>query len=308
MLHDHAAAFYDDDREIVDMAARFVAEGLRHRSSTVIAATPEHRAAIEQALLAMGLNPDQPPVAGHLIMLDARRTLSSLLNVDVPDPDRFTDTIARLLRDASTDGAPVRVFDETVDLLWNDGDRTGAMALEGMWNGMLQRTDCVVVCAYSHALVDSGVLADVHAVCSQHSDVQAPARYLAPITVPVTSPRVFLPVGEAVASSRQFVDACLRRMGAPDHLVHDARLIVSELATNAVLHARSPFRISVEKSADGVCLSVQDMSSGPATRRDASVAGHSLDGRGIGIIDSLARRWGCNLLADGKVVWAELTA
>lgn len=306
MLHDHAVAFYDDDREVVDTVARFVADGIRQGTRAVVVATPEHRSALQEALLAMGLDPDEPPVAGNLVMLDARRTLASLMTEDGPDPDRFTDTVAQILRDASTDGAQVRVFGEMVELLWADGDVAGAIALEELWNGMLRRVDFVLLCAYSTAMVDAGVLADVHVVCGQHSAVQAPARYFARDGEQVTSPRVFLPVPEAVASSRRFVDTCLRRKGVADHLIHDASVIASELATNAVLHARAPFRISVDESVGVVCISVQDLGDGEPAPRVAAAGDPALDGRGIEIVDALAQRWGCDVLRQGKVVWAEL--
>lgn len=308
VLHDHAVSFYDDEGELVDIVARFVAEGIRHRSSAVVVATPEHRRAIEHALLAMGLDPDEPPVAGRLVMLDARDTLTGLMTADGPDPDVFRDSVLRLLRDATTDGAPVRIFGEMVNLLWADGDAAGALALEGLWNGLLQRVDFVLLCAYPTALLDTGTLNDVHVVCEQHSEVQPPAQYLAPDRRSSTAPRIFLPVPESVASSRGYVETCLRRMGTADHLVDDARVIVSELATNAILHARSPFRISVDESVGVVCISVQDMGEGQAARRSESPGDHLLDGRGIGIVEALTRRWGCDVLRDGKVVWAELAA
>lgn len=308
MLHDHAAAFYDDDQEVVDIAAAFVADGLRQLTRSVVVATPEHLAGIERALLAQGLDPDEPPVAGNLVMLDARRALTSLTTADGLDEGRFTDMVAQLLRDVGADNTPVRVFGELAALLWTDGDKAGAIELEKLCNAMLHRADFVLLCAYSSALVDTGVLADVHAVCGQHSHVEVPTRCFDPGNHQITSPRVFLPLVESIASSRQFVESCLRRMGAGDQTVADARLIVSELATNAVQHAHTSFRVSVDESAGVLCISVQDMGDGRATLRVTPAGSQALDGRGIGIVDSLATRWGCDLLTDGKVVWAELAA
>lgn len=305
--HLHAVTFYDHDREVVDQVARFVADGIHQQGLAIVVATPEHRTALVQALLASGLDPDDAPVAGRLVMLDARTTLDNIMTDAGPDPDRFAATVERIVRDAGTDGAPVRVFGEMIGMLWADGDIEGAIALEAMWNGLLDRVDFVLLCAYSSLILETGGLTEIHAVCGQHSNVQPPPRYTALGVDQPGSSRVYLPVPEAVASSRRFVIAELERLGV-GHLGHDAAVIVSELATNAVLHARSPFRVSVDEAVGVVCISVQDVVEGFAAQRVGETGEHPLDGRGIAIIEALARRWGCDTLRDGKVVWAELAA
>ena len=84
----------------------------------------------------------------------------------------------------------------------------------------------------------------------------------------------------------------------------DGELIVSELATNAVIHGRSPFRASIERSADAVRIAVEDVGQGLPQSRIAPY--DALDGRGVAIVEALSQRWGCDLLDDGKVFWAEL--
>ena len=303
--HLHAVTFYDHDREVVDRIARFVAEGIHEDGRTVVVATPEHRTQLVQSLLAMGLDPDEPPVAGHLVLLDARTTLRTFMTPTGPDPDRFAAHVGRRVTDAGADGAPVRVFGEMVGLLWEAGDVQGAIALETMWNGMIEHLGFMLLCAYPASLIEAGHLIEVDAICGQHSSVQAPPQYAAGLGDHSRSSRVFLPVPEAVRSSRRFVVASLERLGVPD-LVHDASLIVSELATNAVRHAQSPFRVSVDQSVDTVCISVQDVDEGQAEQHLGDGDEHALNGRGMTIINALARRWGCDSLHDGKVVWAEL--
>jgi anti-sigma regulatory factor (Ser/Thr protein kinase) len=116
---------------------------------------------------------------------------------------------------------------------------------------------------------------------------------------------MFLPVSESVRASRNFVLAALRRLEADDQ-IHDATVIVSELATNAVRHARSPFRVSVSELGGFVCITVKDVGESHAALPTNDPDEHAIDGRGMAIIDALAHRWGYSALEDGKVVWAQL--
>ncbi|HSJ20784.1 MAG TPA: ATP-binding protein [Nocardioidaceae bacterium] len=88
-----------------------------------------------------------------------------------------------------------------------------------------------------------------------------------------------------------------------DHLVDTVGLIVSELATNAVRHAHSPFRVSLARAEDQLLLVVRDESSAPALlgEGDASAVG----GRGLQLVSTLSHAWGVTPHAgDGKSVWA----
>lgn len=305
--HAHAVTFYDHDRQVVRDVVRFVADGIDQQGRALVVATRDHRTAIEQALVALGLDPQAPRVAGRLVFLDAARTLRTFMTRNGPDRDRFMAHVGRQVLIAGSDGAPVRVFGEMVGLLWEAGDVQSAIALEEMWNGLVDRLGFDLLCAYPASLMESSSLAAVHGVCGQHSDVLVPSSYATTAGDRTSLTRTFLPVPEAVASSRRFVISSLRQIGA-DHLVHDAALVVSEMATNAVLHAQSPFRVCVDESVDAVCISVQDMGDRQASPRDGRTDELALDGRGIAIIEALSRRWGCDTLPEGKVVWAELAA
>jgi anti-sigma regulatory factor (Ser/Thr protein kinase) len=116
---------------------------------------------------------------------------------------------------------------------------------------------------------------------------------------------VYLPVPAAVGSVRGFVRDALAGWGL-DHLVGDAVLVTSELATNAVTHAGSPFRTSLVRAGDVVRVSVEDGSS--AWPRYHRAQPGDQDGRGMAIVSVLSRRTGCDSTRGGKVAWAELSA
>jgi len=86
-------------------------------------------------------------------------------------------------------------------------------------------------------------------------------------------------------------------------LVHEARLVASELAANAVRHARTQFSITIERRDGEVTISVRDWSSEqPVPEVPVMLA---TGGRGLMLVDALSAMWGVTVKADGgKSVWA----
>jgi anti-sigma regulatory factor (Ser/Thr protein kinase) len=305
--HVHAVSFYIHDQDVVGELARFVADGIAQEGRAVVVATYEHRKELVEILVGMGLDPNELPVAGRLLLLDAEQTLRSFTTGSGFDQDRFAASVGARVIDAGADGAPVRVFGEMVGLLWADGDVQGAIALETMWNDLIAEVGFDLMCAYPASLIEASSLVEVRGVCDQHSSVRAPQPHAVPDHEHIELSRMFLPVPESVRASRGFVVAALRRLEADD-LVHDGSVIVSELATNAVRHARSPFRVSVSELGGLVCIAVKDVGEGHAAPPTTVSDEHALEGRGIAIIEALAHRWGSHALEDGKVVWAQLVS
>ena len=114
----------------------------------------------------------------------------------------------------------------------------------------------------------------------------------------------------AVPAARRAAVAALRG-NAPDDVVDAAELVVSELAGDALLHGAAPVSVVVAPgSSDGsVRLEVHDGSRTlPVRPRAATSRGaEGLTGRGLGLIDAVAERWGVEATAAGKAVWAELS-
>lgn len=107
----------------------------------------------------------------------------------------------------------------------------------------------------------------------------------------------------SAASARRLVRVALAVWGL-DHLADDGALIVSELVSNAVQHARrESIRVGIDRrGAARVCVGVVDFSSVLPTHR-APEGGR---GRGLLLVATLAESWGTEPLPWGKRVWAEL--
>jgi hypothetical protein len=111
------------------------------------------------------------------------------------------------------------------------------------------------------------------------------------------------PVPASAARARAFVDRTLGDWGC-DGFADASRLLVSELVTNAVLHARTDLSVVVRAVRTGVRIEVGDHSPAePVVRRYEDEA---MTGRGLALVDQLASRWGVDRHPDGKVVWFEL--
>jgi anti-sigma regulatory factor (Ser/Thr protein kinase) len=81
-------------------------------------------------------------------------------------------------------------------------------------------------------------------------------------------------------------------------------LLVTELVTNAILHARTPFQLTLESRPHAVRICVEDQSEEqPTLRRYDSDA---VTGRGLALVEQLASSWGVDTTPDGKVVWCEV--
>jgi anti-sigma regulatory factor (Ser/Thr protein kinase) len=107
----------------------------------------------------------------------------------------------------------------------------------------------------------------------------------------------------AAARARRFVSDAMRAWGCEDSIA-DAELLVSELVTNAVLHARSETRVTVEREGTTVRVSVCDDSQ--ARPRLRNYGPEAVTGRGLVIVDRIAKRWGVEPSDAGKCVWFEI--
>lgn len=113
-------------------------------------------------------------------------------------------------------------------------------------------------------------------------------------------------VPSSVAKIRRFaVDAALAHDPAIDTDV--VALLVSELATNAMLHGEGQVRVRVLPRSTGVRVEVGDASPQVPARR--SPAPDAEGGRGIALVEALASAWGVESSStSGKTVWFELDA
>ncbi|MGW7096211.1 ATP-binding protein [Streptomyces sp. NPDC054874] len=124
-------------------------------------------------------------------------------------------------------------------------------------------------------------------------------------------------VQSAVSTSRHFLRFALAKWHA-DLIEDDVLLVASELVTNAItitgLVAEKPtwgelgrldlVHVRLVGLRDSVVIEVWDVSGEPPALK--RVDDDAEDGRGLFLVQRLARRWGSFRAGSGKAVWAEL--
>jgi anti-sigma regulatory factor (Ser/Thr protein kinase) len=98
--------------------------------------------------------------------------------------------------------------------------------------------------------------------------------------------------------AREFVSEC------PPDVIDVVALLVTELVTNAVLHARTQLHLTVQAEPGVVRLTVEDRSLGTPVVRNYDT--DDVTGRGLALVDMFATRWGVDARPDGKSVWCEI--
>jgi anti-sigma regulatory factor (Ser/Thr protein kinase) len=117
----------------------------------------------------------------------------------------------------------------------------------------------------------------------------------------VETERRFLPDGGSAGAARVFaVTAVADEPGVSDCVA----LLVSELASNAILHARTAFSVRIDARHDRVRVEVGDAD--PTLPYRKFYASDAVTGRGLAIVEGFADRWGAEPTGTGKIVWFEI--
>jgi anti-sigma regulatory factor (Ser/Thr protein kinase) len=119
---------------------------------------------------------------------------------------------------------------------------------------------------------------------------------------PPEATQTFEPNPGQVALARRFASASLAEWGIE---ARDIPRLVSELATNAVLHARSDFRIRLIAYAERIRVEVTDQNTRLPSFSVVPEDAHS--GRGLMLVQAAAAAWGVEAHSDeGKTIWFEV--
>jgi len=107
----------------------------------------------------------------------------------------------------------------------------------------------------------------------------------------------------SVSRIRRFASAACREV-AGQSVCETVELLVSEVATNALVHGAGDVRVDVRTQGGAVRIEVSDDSPEVPVPREAGPDGES--GRGMALVEALSSSWGTDARADGKTVWFEV--
>jgi anti-sigma regulatory factor (Ser/Thr protein kinase) len=118
-----------------------------------------------------------------------------------------------------------------------------------------------------------------------------------------------IPARRAPRLARAFAADTLEAWAVPAREIEAVQLVVSELVTNAVLHAPESPSITLELFMTGEALRVlvSDGSPREPLQRNSPPPWSAQGGRGVALVDTLTDRWGTEpRIPRGKTVWCEL--
>lgn len=308
-----------------------------------IAASP-FRQTLEGALVRRGTDLRRARGEGRYLALEARTVLRAVVSRDDqtrPDPLQFRRVLADLMELVRRSGAacgpydsrhrPVAILTELSALLWDDGFVLGALELDDLLGELLREQGVSLYCLQPEEMTTTGRLSalttpslaspgarsrEADGVCASSVPAAAPSgvpagadrllghRVVEPKLHPSGTWQVFPAEPAALREVRRFVRSALD--GPSAEVMEDACLVATELATNVLRHVGQPFTVAVKCSAGSVHVQVRDAS--PILPVPRPVPPRAPSGRGMAIVDRLARRWGAEEVGGGKVVWAELAS
>jgi anti-sigma regulatory factor (Ser/Thr protein kinase) len=116
----------------------------------------------------------------------------------------------------------------------------------------------------------------------------------------------FQPNAPAVSQARRFLRQALQDLlgdGGGSELADTLLLAANELATNAVLHARTEFVVRI--AVDAACVRVEVTDGNSRVPQPCLAPVDATSGRGLAIVDGSGLQWGIDRHAGGKTVWLQ---
>lgn len=149
--HGHVVQLYGEDEQLLHRSvSRYLGQALSRDDGVLVIASPEHRNAFVCRLSDEGCDPVSAIRTGRLVLLDAEEMLSRFMVDGQPDWPLFEAAAGDAIRAIQTHvGHPrLAAYGEMVGVLWRNGQRAAAVALEEHWNRLLAGNTVSLFCAY----------------------------------------------------------------------------------------------------------------------------------------------------------------
>jgi len=178
----HVVQFYESESDLCDAVCRFLSPGFRDGRPLIVIARPNHCSSFSNCLRQQDCDVDGAIRSGQLLQLDASQTLATFMKGSLPDRDLFFESISRVLEKSriGREQSEILAYGEMVDILWRDGNHSGALRLEELWNELAETHPFRLLCAYAA----DGFSAEAHpkfeSICRTHTQVLPVEDYTTP--------------------------------------------------------------------------------------------------------------------------------
>jgi hypothetical protein len=167
---EHLVQMYEHEAVLLDTLEAFVSGGLELGEAVILIVTPEHLKAIEERLLARGVDVAAGRANDQYIPLDAATTLGEFMLNGLPDSELFKSLVLGLLtRARGKSWRRVRAFGEMVVLLWKEHNQAGTLQLEHLWQDLCKSERFSLLCAYPLRGFELDV-SSIERICAAHSN------------------------------------------------------------------------------------------------------------------------------------------
>ena len=291
---------YRHEAQLVEAGGSFISEALLDGGAAVALASAAHLRALEDWVSLCG---------GDLGTAEQERRYHGLeveAMLETPDSPAgaASDLSAQLvaaLGEIPADIARVHVFGEVTPALRGASDDGAVVSFAELADDLRVARPVSLLCARHEDV-------PVDAACTRQARedgavmLEAPRFPAAPSSNgAVVSSAVLPPAPSACRAARRLVRAACANEAEAD-AIDAAELVVSELAGNAVRHARSTFKAEVSFRNGSMRLAVTDAKPLPDDWDGFPIARE----HGLGLVAAMSDSWAIEPLADGKMVWAEL--
>jgi GAF domain-containing protein len=116
---------------------------------------------------------------------------------------------------------------------------------------------------------------------------------------------VLAPISSSASAARRIIESAINDTPLA-RVIDEALLLVTELVTNAIVHAGTDIELHVQTTLDAVHVEVVDQSAGLLALMPPNPSETREGGRGLLLLDALADEWGTRHFGWGKSVWFTL--
>jgi len=168
----HAMQVYGGVEPFLDGLAAFFDLSLRRGDATCVITSDPIRAGLSARLRARGWNTEGPSVHERYLVVDKAAALGRFMRNGLPDARVLNEMAAELevYRASVTEGGNARltVFGDMVVSLLAEGNASGAMALENLWNKATYDRPFFTLCGYPASCLRGGEPGLVDRACAEH--------------------------------------------------------------------------------------------------------------------------------------------
>lgn len=166
----HFVQVYQDSDTLAGAVCHFIQHQLRPDEAVVVIACASHLAGIKTRLLSQGIDLEHVVQSGQYRFFDAESLLPTLMTDGGLDKKKADTFLSGLLAEVFAGHSAARAYGELVDILWQQGKKDDAVALENCWNELLGQHAFSLLCAYHVDNLDPAVYeADIECLCSTHT-------------------------------------------------------------------------------------------------------------------------------------------